>query len=118
MERARLPPSYCRSFHGGGQTPVPRFPQRPRLQISSCIDHELSHDALPSQSLQAAISGGVFGLGDVTAQAYEGRGVGQVDWLRMARSSLVGLIAGPAGHLVYSSDGSLVDTTIDQLQVS
>lgn len=60
----------------------------------------------------------VFGLGDVTAQAYEGRGVGQVDWLRMARSSLVGLIAGPAGHFVYSSDGNLVDITIDQLQVS
>lgn len=73
--------------------------------------------SLSSPTVQAAISGAVFGLGDLTAQAYEGRGVSQVDWLRTVRSSLVGVIAGPVGHFVYSSDGSLVDTTIDQLQV-
>ena len=63
---------------------------------------------------QAAISGFVFALGDLTAQAYEGAGVSSIDWARTARSGAVGVIQGPLGHAVFSSDGCLIDRFVEQ----
>lgn len=63
------------------------------------------------------MSGLVFGMGDLTAQAYEGRGVSTIDWARTARSAAVGIIQGPLGHAVYSSDGCVIDRFVEQ-QVS
>jgi hypothetical protein len=52
--------------------------------------------------LQAVISGIVYLLGDLMAQSYEGREVGEWDRGRALRSSLCGLLAhGPLSHLYY-----------------
>jgi hypothetical protein len=59
----------------------------------------------------------VFALGDLTAQAYEGAAVSTIDWARTARSGAVGVIQGPLGHAVFSSDGCLIDRLVEQ-QVS
>ena len=51
---------------------------------------------------KAFISGLVYGLGDLTAQTYEGKSIGSLDRGRMIRSSLTGLIAhGPCSHVWY-----------------
>jgi protein Mpv17 len=65
-------------------------------------------------ALKAAISGVVFALGDLTAQAYEGAGVSSIAWARTARSGAVGVIQGPLGHAVFSSDGCLIDRLVEQ----
>ena len=67
---------------------------------------------------QGLISGIVYGMGDVTAQAYEGRAVAQVDWGRTIRSAAIGAFAyGPLSHLVFSSEGSLIDRAVEQAAV-
>jgi len=51
---------------------------------------------------KAFISGFVYGLGDLTAQTYEGKSIGSLDRGRMIRSALTGLIAhGPCSHYWY-----------------
>lgn len=51
---------------------------------------------------KAFISGLVYGLGDLTAQTYEGKSIGSLDRGRMIRSALTGLIAhGPCSHVWY-----------------
>lgn len=51
---------------------------------------------------KACISGFVYFLGDLTAQTYEGRGLGDYDRLRMLRSATCGFIAhGPLSHAYY-----------------
>jgi hypothetical protein len=51
---------------------------------------------------KACISGLVYGLGDLTAQTYEGKSIGSLDRGRMIRSSLTGFLAhGPASHFWY-----------------
>ena len=51
---------------------------------------------------KAFISGLVYGLGDLTAQTYEGKSIGSLDRGRMIRSALTGLIAhGPCSHFWY-----------------
>jgi hypothetical protein len=53
-------------------------------------------------SLQACISGVVYSLGDLIAQAYEGRDISEWDRGRVVRSGLCGLLAhGPLSHLYY-----------------
>ena len=50
----------------------------------------------------AAVSGAVYGLGDLTAQAYEGRGLRDLDAARLLRSAAAGAIAhGPLSALFY-----------------
>mgnify|MGYP002630497238 CR=1 FL=1 len=50
----------------------------------------------------AAVSGAVYGLGDLTAQAYEGRGLQDLDAARLLRSSAAGAIAhGPLSSIFY-----------------
>jgi hypothetical protein len=52
--------------------------------------------------VQACISGLVYGLGDLTAQTYEGRSLEDVDTARAVRSSLCGFLAhGPLSHFYY-----------------
>ena len=52
--------------------------------------------------MQAVISGTVYGLGDLTAQTYEGRSWREFDAARIIRSSLCGFIAhGPLSHFFY-----------------
>lgn len=52
--------------------------------------------------LQACISALVYGLGDLTAQTYEGRAMGDLDLVRAFRSSLCGfLVLGPLAHHFY-----------------
>lgn len=54
--------------------------------------------------LQACISGVVYGLGDITAQTYEGRALEDLDAARALRSALCGFIAyGPLSHFYYYS---------------
>ncbi|GAB4824113.1 hypothetical protein N2152v2_011159 [Parachlorella kessleri] len=51
---------------------------------------------------KAAISGVVYSLGDIMAQSYEGRSVGEWDRARVLRSGLCGFIAhGPLSHIYY-----------------
>jgi protein Mpv17 len=51
---------------------------------------------------KACISGTVYGLGDLTAQTYEGRSWQEFDMARILRSSACGFIAhGPLSHLYY-----------------
>lgn len=68
---------------------------------------------------QGCISGLVYGLGDVTAQAFDSRtGYSDLDWQRTLRSAAIGAFAhGPLSHLVFSSDNSLIDHAA-QLSVS
>jgi hypothetical protein len=48
------------------------------------------------------ISGTVYGLGDLTAQTYEGRSWEEFDGSRIIRSSLCGFLAhGPLSHFFY-----------------
>lgn len=50
----------------------------------------------------SAVSGAVYGLGDLTAQAYEGRGLRDLDAARLLRSAAVGSIAhGPLSAVFY-----------------
>ena len=63
---------------------------------------------------QSAISGFVFALGDLTAQAYEGAGINSIDWARTSRSGAVGVIQGPLAHAVFSSDACLLDRLVVQ----
>ena len=59
------------------------------------------NEASPFQTA-AAISGTVYGLGDLTAQAYEGRGLRDLDAPRLLRSAAAGALAhGPLSHLFY-----------------
>ena len=52
--------------------------------------------------MQAVISGTVYGLGDFTAQTYEGRSWKDFDASRIIRSGLVGFLAhGPLSHFFY-----------------
>lgn len=51
---------------------------------------------------KAVISGTVYGLGDLTAQTYEGRSWEEFDGSRIIRSSLCGFLAhGPLSHFFY-----------------
>ena len=51
---------------------------------------------------KACISGIVYGLGDLTAQTYEGKSIGSLDRGRMIRSALTGFLAhGPCSHYWY-----------------
>ena len=57
-------------------------------------------------------------MGDVTAQAYEGRAVAQVDWGRTVRSAAIGAFAhGPLSHFVFSSKGSFIDKVVERVAV-
>ena len=52
--------------------------------------------------MQAIISGTVYGLGDVTAQTYEGRSWRDFDVVRMLRSAACGFaLFGPLSHFFY-----------------
>jgi len=52
--------------------------------------------------MQAVISGTVYGLGDLTAQTYEGRSWKEFDASRIIRSTLCGFLAhGPLSHFFY-----------------
>lgn len=52
--------------------------------------------------MQAAISGAIYGLGDLTAQTYEGRSWRDFDPVRMLRSAVCGFaIFGPLSHFFY-----------------
>lgn len=61
----------------------------------------------------------MYGLGDVTAQAFDSRtGYSDLDWQRTLRSAAIGAFAhGPLSYLVFSSDSSLIDQAA-QLSVS
>lgn len=51
---------------------------------------------------KGCISGVVYSLGDLVAQIYEGRDVGEWDRMRLARSGICGLLAhGPLSHFYY-----------------
>lgn len=65
-------------------------------------------------ALKASISMAVYGMGDLTAQAYEKRG--QVDMLRIGRSATIGLLHGSLSHFVFSSPGCVVDSMVDSVQ--
>ena len=57
----------------------------------------------------AAVSGAVYGLGDLTAQAYEGRGLRDLDAARLLRSAAAGAVAhGPLSALFYERLDRLV----------
>jgi len=60
--------------------------------------------ALHPTPLNAAIAGLAYGLGDVTAQAFEGRGLADVDAPRAARSAAIGAAAwAPLAALYYEA---------------
>lgn len=64
--------------------------------------HFASLNELHPFRVAAAISGAVYGLGDLTAQAYEGRGLRDLDAARLLRSSAAGALAhGPLSAGFY-----------------
>ena len=64
--------------------------------------HFASLNALHPFRVAGAVSGAVYGLGDLTAQAYEGRGLRDLDAARLLRSSAAGALAhGPLSALFY-----------------
>lgn len=67
--------------------------------------------SISPMALMGGISGLVYGLGDVTAQAFDTRiSFSGLDWQRTLRSAAIGAFAhGPLSYLVFSSDNSLID---------
>lgn len=69
------------------------------------IDIWLSYSAVLNQSpilTKAATSATVYTIGDIIAQGSEGKGIGDIDRLRILRSLVAGLIGhGPMSHVWY-----------------
>ena len=64
--------------------------------------HFASLHELHPLGLSSAVSGTVYGLGDLTAQAYEGRGLRDLDAARLLRSAAAGAVAhGPLSAVFY-----------------
>jgi protein Mpv17 len=86
------------------------------MAIRIPIDNWLSYsDVLDKSPLmtKAVTSATVYTIGDMIAQGTEGRGVGEIDRLRVIRSLIAGLIGhGPMSHVWYDVSENLFENVM------